>query len=197
MWSLGADYNVENSRYRFAKIYNGENWNPELLAPLTQPGVNVVAGEYLLAVRGHDLRASDNLYSFFQETAGKQTVLRVGPNPDGTGSREVTVVPVDNEASLRHLAWIEGNRSKVDQLSGGRLAYVHLPDTADGGYKSFNRYYFAQIGKQGAVIDERYNHGGNIADYIIEYLGRHPMGRIATREGDDITDPLRRSMDRR
>jgi tricorn protease len=129
------------------------------------------------------------VYSFFQETAGKQIVLRVGPNADGTGSREVTVVPVDSEAKLRHLAWIEGNREKVDQLSGGKLAYVHLPDTAMGGYTSFNRYFFAQIGKQGAVLDERYNHGGDIADYIIEYLNRRPMGRIATREGEDITDP--------
>ncbi len=186
---LGADYIVENGRYRFAKVYNGENWNPELRDPLTQPGVNVIAGEYLLAVRGRELHASDNLYSFFEETAGKQIVLKVGPNPDGTGSREVTVVPVDNEGNLRHLAWIEGNRRKVDQLSGGKLAYVHLPDTAMGGYTSFNRYFFAQIGKEGAVLDERYNHGGDIADYIIEYLSRHPMGRIASREGEDVTDP--------
>ncbi|MGA8026393.1 MAG: PDZ domain-containing protein [Bryobacteraceae bacterium] len=186
---LGADYKIENGRYRFAKVYNGENWNPDLQAPLTQPGVNVVAGEYLLAVRGRELRAVDNLYSFFQETAGKQVVLRVGPNPDGTGSREVTVVPVEDEARLRHLAWIEGNRRKVDQLSGGKLAYVHLPDTAMGGYTSFNRYFFAQIEKQGAVLDERYNHGGDVADYIIEYLNRHPMGRITSREGEDVTDP--------
>jgi tricorn protease len=129
------------------------------------------------------------VYSFFQETAGKQVVIRVGPSPDGTGSREVTVVPVDSEARLRHLAWIEENREKVDKLSGGQLAYVHLPDTAMGGWTSFNRYFFAQIGKQGAVIDERYNHGGDVADYVIEYLSRRPMGMIATREGEDITDP--------
>jgi tricorn protease len=187
---LGADYTIENGRYRFARVYNGENWNPQLQAPLTQPGVNVVAGEYLLAVRGRELHASDNIYSFFQETAGKQTVLRVGPNPDGSGSREVTVIPVESESSLRYFAWIEANRRKVDQLSGGRLAYVHLPDTAHGGFTNFNRYYFAQVGKQGAVIDERYNHGGDIADYIIEYLSRKPMARITTREGQDLTDPM-------
>ena len=187
---LGADYTIENGRYRFARVYNGENWNPQLQAPLTQPGVNVVAGEYLLAVRGRELHASENIYSFFQETAGKQTVLRVGPNPDGSGSREVTVVPVESEASLRYHAWIEGNRRKVDQLSGGKLAYVHLPDTARGGFTNFNRYYFAQVGKQGAVIDERYNHGGDIADYIVEYLSRKPMARITTREGQDLTDPM-------
>ncbi len=186
---LGADYKIENGRYRFANVYNGENWNPQLQAPLTQPGVNVIAGEYLLAVRGREVRASDNVYSFFQETAGKQIVLKVGPNPDGTGSREVSVVPLESEDALRHLAWVEGNRRKVDQLSGGKLAYVHLPDTANGGFTSFNRYFFAQVGRQGAVLDERYNHGGDIADYIIDYLNRRPMARITTREGEDITDP--------
>ncbi len=186
---LGADYKVENNRYRFAEVYNGENWNPQLQAPLTQPGVNVVAGEYLLAVRGRELHASDNLYGFFDETAGHQTIIRVGPNADGAGARDVTVVPVENEFNLRHLAWIEGNRRKVDGLSGGKLAYVHLPDTGLGGYTSFNRYFFSQIGKQGAVLDERFNHGGDIADYIIEYLSRRPLAAIATREGEDITDP--------
>ncbi len=186
---LGADYKIENGRYRFAKVYNGENWNPKLQAPLTQPAVNVKPGEYLLAVRGRELRASDNVYSFFEETAGKQIVLKVGPNPDGSASREVTVVPVDNEQGLRHLAWIEGNRRKVDSLTNGKVAYVHLPDTALGGFTSFNRYFFAQIGREGAILDERYNHGGDIADYIIDYLSRKPMGRIATREGEDITDP--------
>ncbi len=187
---LGADYTVQNGRYRFARVYNGENWNPDLRAPLTQPGVNVVVGEYLLAVRGRELHATDNLYSFFEETAGKQIVLKVGPNPDGTGSRDVTVIPVETEQRLRHLAWIEGNRRKVDQLSSGKLAYVHLPDTGMGGYTNFNRYFFAQIEKEGAVLDERYNHGGDAADYIIDYLSRHPMGRIMSREGDDVTDPL-------
>ena len=186
---LGADYTIENGRYRFTKVYNGENWNPDLQAPLTQPGVNVVAGEYLLAVRGRELHSTDNLYSFFEETAGKQIVLKVGPNPDGSGSRNVTVVPVESEKRLRHLAWVEGNRRKVDQLSNGKLAYVHLPDTAMGGFTSFNRYFFAQVGKQGAILDERYNHGGDVADYIIDYLSRRPMGRITSREGEDVTDP--------
>lgn len=186
---LGADYAVDHGRYRFSKIYSGENWNPQLQAPLTQPGVNVKAGEYLLAVNGRALTAKDNLYSYFVGTAGQQTVLRVGPNADGTGAREVTVVPVANEFPLRNLDWVEGNRRLVDKLSGGKLAYVHLPDTAGGGFTSFNRYYFAQTDKLGAVIDERYNHGGQLADYIVDYLTRKPMSRVATREGEDYTEP--------
>ncbi len=186
---LGADYKIENGRYRFAKVLQGENWNPKLQAPLTEPGVNVVAGDYLLAVNGRDLRATDNLYSFFQETAGEQVVLSVGPNPDGRGSREVTVVPVDNEHNLRYRDWIEHNRMEVDRLTHGTVAYVHLPDTANGGFTNFNRYFFAQVGRQGAILDERFNHGGDIADYIIDYLNRRPMGRITSREGEDVTDP--------
>ncbi|MBV9082858.1 MAG: PDZ domain-containing protein, partial [Acidobacteriaceae bacterium] len=186
---LGADYKIENGRYRFAKVFNGQNWNPRLQAPLTQPGVNVVVGEYLLAVRGRELRSSDNLYSFFQETAGKQVVLKVGPNPDGSGSREVTVVPIEDEARLRHLSWVEDNRRKVDRLTGGKIAYVYLPDTGRGGYTSFNRYFFAQVGREGAILDERYNHGGDIADYIIDYLKREPMAFVMAREGNTISDP--------
>ncbi|MBU6421805.1 MAG: PD40 domain-containing protein [Gammaproteobacteria bacterium] len=186
---LGTDYTVEHGRYRFSKIYSGENWNPQLQAPLTQPGVNVKAGEYLLAVNGRALTASDNLYSYFVGSAGQQTVLRVGPSPDGSGARDVTVVPVTDEFPLRNLDWVEGNRRLVDKLSGGKLAYVHLPDTARGGFTSFNRYYFAQTDKLGAVLDERYNHGGQLADYIVDYLMRRPMSRVATREGRDYTEP--------
>jgi tricorn protease len=187
---LGADYTIEDGRYRFARIYSGENWDPDLEAPLTQPGVNVKAGEYLLAVNGRDLTAADNVFSFFAETAGKQTVIRVGPTPDGKGARDVTVVPIANEHALRHRAWVENNRRKVDELSGGKVAYVQLPDTAYGGYTSFNRYFFAQVGKQAAVLDERYNHGGALADYIIDYLRRPPMSRVTSREGEDYTEPV-------
>jgi tricorn protease len=187
---LGADYRIENGRYRFARVYNGENWNPETRAPLTQPGVNVVAGEYLLAANGREVRASDNLYSFFEATAGKSVALKVGPEPDGAKSREVTVVPVENEFGLRNLAWIEDNRRKVDQMSGGRLAYVYLPNTAGAGYTNFNRYYFAQVDKQGAVIDERFNGGGAAADYIIDHLRRPLMNFFTTRDGAAFTTPV-------
>jgi len=187
---LGADYNIANGRYRFSKVYNGENWNPDLKAPLTQPGVNVKAGEYLLAVNGRELHESDNLFSFFQGTAGKTTVLRVGPNPDEDAAREVTVVPIESEYNLRRRAWIENNRRTVDQMTGGRVAYVYLPNTAEAGYTYFNRYYFSQIDKEAAVIDERFNTGGDIADYIVDYLRRPIMSLMMTREGREQSSPL-------
>ncbi|HEX8685170.1 MAG TPA: PDZ domain-containing protein, partial [Pyrinomonadaceae bacterium] len=187
---LGADYKVENGRYRFARIFNGENWNPSARAPLTQPGVNVREGEYLLAVNGREVRATDNLYSFFEGTAGKQTVIKVGPNPDGRDAREVTVVPVVSESGLRNLAWVEGNRRKVSELSGGRVAYVYLPNTSGAGYTNFNRYFFAQIDREAAVIDERFNGGGTAADYFIDYMRRPLLNYWATREGADFPTPV-------
>jgi tricorn protease len=187
---LGADYKVENGRYRFARIFNGENWNPELRAPLTQPGVDVKVGDYLLEVGGREVRPPIDVYSYFENTAGTQIKIKVGPSPDGKDSREVTVVPLPGEFPLRNLAWEEDNRRKVDQLSGGKVAYVHVPDTATGGFINFNRYYFAQVGKQAAVIDERYNHGGQIADYIIDMLKRPLRNCDITREGGQFCSPL-------
>jgi tricorn protease len=186
---LGADYNVQNGRYRIAKVFDGENWNPGLQAPLTQPGVNVKAGDFILAVNGRELHASDDIFSFFQNTAGKQIVLKVGTNADGKDSRDVTVIPVPSEEGLRHLAWIENNRRRVDQATGGRVAYVYVPNTAGEGYTSFNRYFFSQVGKDAAIIDERFNEGGQLADYIIDYLRRPLMSKVVTREGHDWSSP--------
>ncbi len=186
---LGADYAQENGRYRITKVYDGENWNPGLQAPLTQPGVNVKAGDYLLAVNGRELRSSDNLYSFFEGTASKQVVLKVGPSPDAKGARDVTVVPVESEENLRRFAWIEGNRRKVAELTGGRVGYVYLPNTAGAGYNNFNRYYFAQVGKEAVIIDERFNEGGQLADWVVDFLHRPLMSKIMTREGADWSSP--------
>jgi tricorn protease len=186
---LGADYRVENGRYRFARIYYCQSWNPQLRAPLTQPGARVKAGEYLLAVNGHELRPPENLYALFEGTAGKAVDLRVGPSPDGKGARTVTVVPVESELSLRHLFWVEENRRTVDRLSGGRVAYIYIPDTFVEGFTSFTRSFFAQAGKEGAVLDERSNGGGIMPDYMIDLLSRQPRSYVATREGEDWVSP--------
>jgi tricorn protease len=186
---LGSDYEVAGGRYRFSRVYNGENWNPQLRAPLTQPGVNVKAGEYLLAVNGREVRPPENVYSFFEGLADKSAVLRVGPDASGAGSREVTVVPVADESRLRNLAWIEENRRKVDQMTGGKVAYIYMPDTANGGLTAFNRYFYAQIGKQAAIVDERFNGGGLLATDIAEILNRKPLSAAANRVGSDLVQP--------
>jgi tricorn protease len=186
---LGADYDITDGRYRFTRVYNGENWNPQLRAPLTQPGVNVKAGEYLLAVNGREVRAPNNVYSFFEGLANKSVVLRVGPDANGSGAREVTVVPVADEVGLRNLAWIEENRRKVDRMTGGKVAYIYMPDTATGGLAAFNRYFYAQIGKQAAIIDERFNGGGLLATDIAEIMNRKPLSALANRVGADPVQP--------
>ncbi len=173
---LGADIAIENNAYRIKKIYTGENWNPDIKAPLSKPGLEVKEGEYILAVNGLPVNVNTNFYSYFEQTANKQTFLTVSSTPEMSTAREIKVIPVKNENGLRRVDWIEENRKKVDELSNGQLAYVWLPNTGFGGYTNFNRYYFAQKHKKGAIIDERFNHGGSAADYIIDMLDREIMG---------------------
>ena len=186
---LGADYSIENGHYRFLHIYHGENWNPQLRAPLTEPGVVVHEGDYLLQVNGRDLKDTDEIFELFQGTAGKTVTIKVGADPSGKGAREVNVVPIDSETALRNRAWIDANRRKVDELSGGKLAYIYLPDTSVAGYTNFNRYFYSQVGKQGAVIDERFNGGGKAADYVIDQLSRPLMSYWLPRDGKVFTTP--------
>jgi len=186
---LGADYSIEANRYRLARVYNGESWNPGLRAPLTQPGVAAIAGEYILAIDGKDLTAKDNIYQRLEATAGKQIRIKIGPNPTDTGSREVVVVPTASDAALRSLAWEEDNRRKVDQMSGGKLGYVHIPDTNVGGWINFNRYYYAQTRKDGMIVDERFNHGGQVDDYMVDSMSRPLMSMWTSRYGKDFASP--------
>ncbi len=187
---LGADYDVESGRYRFSRVYSGENWNPQLRAPLTQPGVNVRAGEFLIAVNGHEVKPPANVFSFFEGQAGKSVVLKVASDAAGANARQVTVVPIADEYGLRNLAWIEQNRRTVDRLTDGKVAYVYMPDTGQSGFTAFNRYFYAQIGKQGVIIDERFNGGGMLATDIAEVLNRKPLSAAANRAGADSVQPL-------
>jgi tricorn protease len=168
---LGADYIVRNNRYCLAKIYTGGAFNSHDKAPLAQPGLNLHAGDCILAINGQELWSSVDIQQPLEGTAEHAITLRVAGG--GGKARDVTVVPVPSEASLRHIDWIESNRRKVDQLSDGKLAYVYLPNTGAEGFTNFNRYYLAQTQKQGAIIDERFNAGGQVADYIIEVMSRH------------------------
>ena len=187
---LGADYEVTaDGYYRFQRILAGQNWHPELRAPLTEPGVNVQAGEYLLAVNGRALQAPTDLYSLFEKTVGRVTDLLVSPTTNPADGRTVAVHPVGNETALRHWAWVEGNRKTVERLSNGRAAYIYMPDTATGGYDAFNRYYFAQLDKAAVVLDERFNGGGSVADYVIDLLDRPILSYWATREGKEFATP--------
>ena len=178
---LGADIAVENGGFRIKKIYTGENWNPDLKAPLAVLGVEVKVGDYIVAVNGVPLNISNNFYSYFENKADKQVKISVNNAPNTEGSRLVTVVPIADEGSLRSRDWVEGNRRKVDSMSKGQLAYVYIPNTGRPGYNYFNRYYFSQMDKKGAVIDERNNGGGSAADYIVDVLARKLHGYFNSR----------------
>ncbi len=169
---LGADLKAEGGAWRLARLYTFESWNPGLSAPLDRPGVKARVGDYVVGVNGQAMTASDDPYRFLDGTAGKQTVVHLNDKPGMEGSWTETIVPVASENALRTRAWVEDNRRAVDRLSGGKLAYVWVPNTGGDGTSSFNRYLFAQQDKAGAVIDERFNGGGNLDDYMVDHMTR-------------------------
>jgi len=169
---LGADLVADGGRWRISRIYTFESWNPGLSAPLDRPGMRAKVGDYLVGVDGRELTADQDPYELLDGTAGKQTVLMLNDRPSMDGHWTETVEPIRSESQLRQRAWVEDNRRKVDELSGGKLAYVWVPNTGGAGVVSFDRYFFAQQDKLGAVIDERYNGGGSLDDYMVDYMTR-------------------------
>jgi tricorn protease len=186
---LGADYAIVNNRYQLKKIYGGLNWNPSLRSPLTEPGINAKAGDYILAVNGKNITAAENIYSFFENTAGKIIELTIGPNPTLSASRTVNVVPVDNEYALRNRDWVEDNLRKVEEATNGQVAYVYVPNTGVLGHEYFKRYFFPQVNKKAIIIDERFNGGGQLADYYINLLQQPLQAHWNLRYGNDMKTP--------
>lgn len=189
---LGADLEAVGDAYRIARIYSGEEWTPGLTGPLSHPGLDVAEGDWILAIDGRELRAPTNPFELLEGTSGRTVVLTVADTPEGAGRRDVVVETVGNEGQLRTWAWVADNQRRVDEMSDGRLAYVWLPNTGQGGYTYFNRMYFAQQDRAGAVIDERNNGGGSAADYIVEVLDRELTGYFNSRAGDrrPFTQPM-------
>lgn len=175
---LGADLVLEGGGWRIQRIYTSESWNPNLTAPLDQPQLEVAEGDYLVGVNGTPLTANDDPYRLLDGTAGLQTVLHLNTQPGMDGARTITVEPIRSENALRQRAWVEDNRRRVDELSDGRLAYVWVPNTGGPGFVSFNRYFFAQQDRDGAVIDERFNGGGLLDDYMVDLMTRRLRAAI-------------------
>ena len=181
---LGCDFETDGNYYKIGKIYGGERWNAGLGAPLGAPGMKVSEGDYILAIEGQTLTTATNPYALLEQRAGRVTRILVNSSPKREGARELLVEPVFSENRLRSVEWVESNRRKVDELSGGKLAYVYVPNTGGGGFTSFNRYYFAQQDKKGVVVDERNNGGGSAADYMIDIMARKPFGYFNSKAGD-------------
>lgn len=169
---LGADLVADKNRWKIQKIYTTESWNPELSSPLDRPGIKAQEGYYLVGINGQEMTATEDPYRFLDGTLDRQTVLHLNKTPDFEGAWKEIVKPIGSENALRQRAWVEDNRRTVDKLSKGRLAYVWVPNTSGPGFVSFNRYYFAQQDKEGAVIDERFNGGGLLDDYMVDLMTR-------------------------
>ena len=186
---LGADFKLENGQYRIAKIITGATWDAEVRSPLHKPGVEVNEGDYLLAVNGTAIDTSKPIYAAFQGMAGKVVELTVNSSPSMTGAKQVIVKPMRSETRLRHLAWIEGNRKRVDEATGGKVGYIYVRSTGLDGQRELVRQFYGQMNKEGMIIDERFNSGGQIPDRFIELLDRDPLAFWATRDGEDWSWP--------
>ena len=186
---LGADYRLENGQYRISKIINGAAWDAEVRSPLNKPGVAVNVGDYILAVNGEAIDSSKPIYAAFQGLADKVVELTVNSSASTTGAKKVIIKTMSSETRLRHLAWIENNRKRVDEASNGRVGYVYVRSTGRDGQRELVRQFYGQMQKEGMIIDERFNSGGQIPDRFIELLDRDPLAFWDTRDGEDWAWP--------
>jgi len=187
---LGAEIEADPSGvFRIARIFPGENWQEDFRSPLTEPGVHVEAGEYILAVDGQPTRGVDNFYRLLENKAGHVVVLRVAAGPGGEGARDEKVRPVKSEQNLRYHAWVQANRERVDRASGGRIGYIHLPDTAVAGNRELFKYFYPQASKEALILDDRYNGGGFIPDRMVALLSRPLLNYWVSRGIEPTTTP--------
>lgn len=175
---LGAVLEADKSagRYKIAKIFKGENWNKRTRSPLTEQGIDVKEGDYLIALNGYDVTIKDNPYRFLENTVGKRIEIVVNGKPVKTGARKYKIKPIASELSLFYLDWVEARRKIVDKLSGGRIGYIHVPNTAFEGNRELYKGMYAYHNKEALIIDDRYNGGGFIPDVMVEFLGRGALG---------------------
>ena len=188
---LGAEISrdMASRAYRIDKILPGENWQTKTRSPLTELGVNVRAGDYILAVNGQSVRDLANLYTALIGTVGKQVVLRVNAQPTDEGARDVTVIPIADEAPLYYEQFVAQNIAYVAQKTGGKIGYLHIPDMGPEGLNEFVRRFYPQLNKQGLIIDVRGNGGGNVSPMIIERLQRELTMINIRRNGTPSTNP--------
>ncbi|MCA8981693.1 MAG: PD40 domain-containing protein [Planctomycetes bacterium] len=183
---LGVDFALDNGAYRIARIVEGAAWDSDARGPLSQPGVDVVEGDYLLAVDGVALDTSKDPWAAFQGLAGETVTLTVSAEPtDGEASRDVVVKLLRGEGDLRYRHWVESRRRMADELSGGKVGYIYVPDTGVDGQNELVRQFFGQLGKQALLIDDRWNGGGQIPTRFIEMLNRPITNYWARRDGTD------------
>ncbi|MFW5659316.1 MAG: PDZ domain-containing protein, partial [Bacteroidota bacterium] len=173
MGLLGARYARDASGYyKITEIIKGANWSKPHRSPLTEPGVEVSEGDYIIAINGQDVSQLEHMNQALIGTADQQTELLVNDSPKKDGARRTVVVPRSDEADLYYHAWVRGNIEKVTEMSDGRIGYVHVPDMSPRGLNEFVRYFYPQLNREALIIDVRGNGGGNVSPMIIERLQR-------------------------
>jgi tricorn protease len=185
--TLGVDWSVQNGFYRIEKIVRGAPWDADVRSPLAEPGVKVNEGDYVLAVNGVPFDTSKDPWAAFEGLAGRTVALTVNDRASMDGAREVLVetLRANQETRLRHLAWIESNRKRVEEATDGRVGYVYVRSTGIDGQNELVRQFSAQFDKAGMIVDERFNSGGQIPDRFVELLNRPPLAFWAVRTGKD------------
>lgn len=186
---LGADIHLENGQYRIKKIISGAPWDAEVRSPLSKPGIDINEGDYILAVNGVPLDTTKPLSAAFQGLSGATVQLTVNKTPSLVNAKKVLVETIRSETRLRHLAWIENNRQRVDKATDGRIGYIYVRSTGLDGQNELVRQFYGQMSKEGMIIDERFNSGGQIPDRFIELLDRKPLAFWAVRDGKDWAWP--------
>ena len=187
---LGAELSAHDSGYvKIDQIFPGENWHGGFRSPLTDPGVDVEEGEFILAIDGRSTKSVDNVYALLEGASGRDVVLTVNDKPKDDGSREVTVRPISRETNLRYLAWVEERREMVEKLSGGRIGYIHMPNTAFEGNRELRKYFYPQAHKDALIFDDRYNGGGFIPDRMMELISRKRLSYWARRGVEPFDTP--------
>ncbi len=183
---LGAELELdaEAGRYRIAKILAGHNGEDRYRSPLTEVGVDVAEGDYLLAIDGEELAGADNPYRLLRHKSGQAVELTVNSAPAMEGARQVGVQPIGGESDLRYLNWVLANKRRVDEATEGRVGYLHLPDMGSAGIREFIKWYYPQIRKEGLVVDVRSNGGGNVSQMVVSRLSRELLGTRFARNRD-------------
>lgn len=172
---LGARFEVHEGHYRIARILEGDNSEPRYRSPLTEPGVNVKVGDYVLAINGQALTGADNIYQRLSRPSDQLLALTVASSARGANQREVLVRPIDDETSLFYNEWVVGNYRKVTEATDGRVGYLYVPDMGPDGIREFSKWFYGQIRRDGLIIDVRNNGGGNVSEMLIERLSRRPL----------------------
>jgi tricorn protease len=186
---LGANFKLENGAYRIDKVIQGAPWDVEVRSPLLKPGANVKEGDYILAINGQPIDPAKSIYAALQGLAGKTVQLTVNSSSSMTGAKQVLVETLSSEARLRNLAWINDFRKRVDEATGGKIGYIFVPSTGVDGQNELFRQFYGQMQKEGLIIDERFNNGGQIPDRFVELLDRGPLAFWAVRDGKDWAWP--------